>query len=117
MRHGDPQFHPSSDQQHFEPSSHIAPISMYVGIWAALMVFTGITVFAASVELHVFNIVVALLIATIKGSLVVLFFMHLKYSTKLTMVTVIAAIFFLLIMFSLSMTDYLTRGWLTYAGR
>ncbi len=116
MRHGDPQFHPGSDQQHFEPSSHIAPISMYVGIWAALMVFTGITVFAASVELHVFNIVVALLIATIKGSLVVLFFMHLKYSTKLTMVTVIAALFFLLIMFSLSMTDYLTRGWLTYAG-
>jgi cytochrome c oxidase subunit IV len=116
MRHGDPQFHPGSDQQHFEPSSHIAPISMYVGIWAALMVFTGITVFAATVELHVFNIVLALVIATIKGSLVVLFFMHLKYSTKLTMVTVVAALFFLLILFSLSMTDYLTRGWLTYAG-
>ena len=107
-------FHPGSKQEHFDPSSHIAPISMYVGIWAALMIFTGVTVFAATIELNVFNIVLALLIATIKGTLVVLFFMHLRYSTKLTMVTVVAAIFFLLILFSLSMTDYLTRDWLTF---
>ena len=53
---------------------------------------------------------VALLIATIKGTLVVLFFMHLRYSPKLTMVTVIASVFFLFIMFSLTMTDYLSRG-------
>src|ERR1700760_1813192 len=92
-------FHPSSNQQHFEPSSHVSPIGLYVGIWAALMVFTRLTVFAASVELCIFNIVVALLIATIKGTLVVLFFMHLRYSTRLTMVTVIAALFFLFIMF------------------
>ena len=114
MKTSEPNFHPGSDQEHFDPSSHIAPISMYVGIWAALMVFTGITVFAATIELHVFNIVLALVIATIKGTLVVLFFMHLRYSTKLTMVTVVAALFFLFILFSLSMTDYLTRGWLTY---
>jgi len=100
-------------EEHFDPMSHVVPMSLYVTIWAALMVFTGITVFAASVELGVFNIVVALLIATIKGTLVVLFFMHLRYSTKLTMVTVVAAIFFLLILFSLSMTDYLTRAWST----
>jgi len=100
-------------EEHFDPMSHVVPVSLYVTIWAALMVFTGITVFAATVELHVFNIVVALLIATIKGTLVVLFFMHLRYSTKLTMVTVVAAIFFLLILFSLSMTDYLTRAWST----
>src|SRR5262249_57433987 len=93
---------------------HIIPSKIYYVIWAILMIGTAITVFAASVELGIFNIVVALLIATIKGTLVVLFFMHLRYSTKLTMVTVIAAIFFLIIMFSLSMTDYLTRGWLTY---
>ena len=109
-------FHPGTEQEHFDYTSHLAPISLYVGIWATLMIFTGLTVFAATVELGIFNIVVALLIATIKGTLVVLFFMHLRYSTKLTMVTVVAAIFFLLIMFSLSMTDYLTRGWLTYAG-
>ena len=116
MKHGAPEFHPGSNQEHFDPSSHVAPISMYLGIWAALMIFTGLTVFAASVELHVFNIVLALVIASIKGTLVVLFFMHLRYSTKLTMVTVVAALFFLFILFSMSMTDYLTRSWLTYPG-
>jgi len=100
-------------EEHIAPESHIVPISLYVGIWATLMVCTGLTVFAASVDLGIFNIVVALLIATFKGTLVVLFFMHLRYSTKLTMITVVAALFFLLIMFSLSMTDYLTRAWST----
>jgi len=103
----------AADKEHIAPESHIVPISLYFGIWATLMVCTGLTVYAASVDLGIFNIVVALLIATIKGTLVVLFFMHLRYSTKLTMVTVIAAIFFLLILFSLSMTDYLTRAWST----
>jgi cytochrome c oxidase subunit 4 len=60
-----------------------------------------------------FNIVVALVIATIKATLVVLFFMHLYYSSKLTKVTVVAAIFFLFLLLALSMTDYLTRGWIT----
>jgi cytochrome c oxidase subunit 4 len=102
-----------SVQEHFDAMSHVVPVSMYVTIWAALMVGTALTVFAATVELGIFNIVVALVIATIKGTLVVLFFMHLRYSTKLTMVTVIAALFFLFILFGLSMTDYLTRAWLT----
>ena len=101
-------------EEHIAPESHIVPISLYVGIWATLMVCTGLTVFAASVDLGIFNIVVALVIATLKGTLVVLFFMHLRYSTKLTMITVVAAIFFLIILFSLSMTDYLTRAWSTY---
>ena len=61
------------------------PASLYVGIWAALMVLTLTTVLASFAELGPFNIVVALLIATIKGTLVVLFFMHLRYSPKLTM--------------------------------
>ncbi len=97
-------------EEHFDPMSHLVPVSLYVAIWAALMIFTGLTVFAARLELHVFNIVVALLIATIKGTLVVLFFMHLRYSTKLTMVTVVAAMFFLFLLLGLTMTDYLTRG-------
>ena len=92
---------------------HIIPAKMYVLIWAILMVLTATTVFAATIELHVFNIVLALLIATIKGTLVVLFFMHLRYSTKLTMVTVVASIFWLFILFSLTMTDYITRAWST----
>jgi cytochrome c oxidase subunit IV len=102
-----------AENEHYSPESHISPVSLYVAIWATLMVCTALTVFAASVDLGVFNIVVALLIATIKGTLVVLFFMHLKYSTRLTMVTVIAALFWLFIMFSLTLTDYMTRHWLT----
>ncbi len=96
---------------------HIIPTKFYVLIWAILMVLTGTTVYAATVELGVFNIVVALVIATIKGSLVVLFFMHLRYSTKLTMVTLIASLFWLFILFSLTMTDYISRAWSTYTGR
>ena len=105
----------NSHPGHYAPESHILPVSMYIIIWAALMVGTALTVLAASVELGMFNIVVALVIATIKGTLVVLFFMHLKYSTKLTMVTVVAALFWLFIMFSLTLTDYLSRHWATFS--
>lgn len=96
-----------------EHRQHVIPIGVYVGIWAILMFLTGLTVFVSFIELHDWNIVLALVIATIKGTLVVLFFMHLFYSSKLTKVTVIAALFFLFLLLSLSMTDYLTRGWLT----
>ena len=96
-----------------EHRQHVIPIGVYVGIWAILMFLTGLTVFVSFIELHDWNIVLALLIATIKGTLVVLFFMHLFYSSKLTKVTVVAALFFLFLLLSLSMTDYLTRGWLT----
>jgi cytochrome c oxidase subunit IV len=99
--------------EHPDYVGHIIPARNYVVIWAILMVATAITVFAATLELGIFNIVVALLIASIKGTLVVLFFMHLRYSTKLTMVTVIASIFWLFILFSLTMTDYISRAWST----
>jgi cytochrome c oxidase subunit IV len=99
-----------------EHRQHIIPISIYVGIWATLMFLTGLTVFVSFIELHDWNIVLALVIATIKGTLVVLFFMHLYYSSKLTKVTVIAALFFLFLLLSLSMTDYLTRSWMTRPG-
>ena len=96
-----------------EHRQHVIPIGIYVGIWATLMFLTALTVFVSFIELHDWNIVLALVIATIKGTLVVLFFMHLYYSSKLTKVTVIAAIFFLFLLLALSMTDYLTRSWLT----
>jgi cytochrome c oxidase subunit IV len=96
-----------------EHRQHLIPIGVYVGIWATLMFLTALTVFVSFIELHDWNIVLALVIATIKGTLVVLFFMHLFYSSKLTKVTVIAAIFFLFLLLALSMTDYLTRSWLT----
>lgn len=101
-------------QQHDDEYTHVVPAALYVGIWATLMVLTLTTVLASFAELGPFNIVVALLIATIKGTLVVLFFMHLRYSPKLTIAAVIAAMFWLFIMFSLTMTDYLSRAWSTY---
>ena len=96
-----------------EHRQHVIPSSIYVGIWAILMVLTAVTVFASYIEMGDFNIVVALVIATVKATLVVLFFMHLYYSSKLTKVTVVAAIFFLFLLLALSMTDYLTRSWIT----
>ena len=93
--------------------THVIPSKIYVGIWATLMILTATTVLASFIELGFFNIVLALVIATIKGTLVVLFFMHLRYSTKLTMVVVVTSIFFMGILFALTMTDYLTRHWLT----
>jgi cytochrome c oxidase subunit 4 len=93
---------------------HIAPAKLYVAIWAILMVMTLTTVLVSCVDIGPMNIVIALAIATFKGTLVVLFFMHLRYSPKLTMVTVVAAMFFLFLLLSLTMSDYLTRAWTTY---
>ena len=75
------------------------------------MIFTGVTVFAAKQDLGRFNAAVALIIATIKAVLVVLFFMHVKDSSRLTKITVTAAIFWLGLLLGLTMTDYITRPW------
>jgi cytochrome c oxidase subunit 4 len=95
---------------------HTVPAKLYVTIWAILMALTLTTVLVSFVDIGPFNVVVALVIATIKGTLVVLFFMHLRYSPKLTMATMIAAIFWLFLLLSLTMTDYLTRAWSTNLG-
>ncbi len=94
--------------------SEHAPSStgFYVALGISLLVLTAVTVGAAFVNLGPFNPVVALLIATIKATLVVLFFMHVKgASEKMTAVVVISGFFFLAILLSLSMADYLTRTW------
>jgi cytochrome c oxidase subunit 4 len=92
-------------------SGHVAPKSMYVGIWAALMVGTALTVLAAEVDLGPLNNIVMLAIACAKASLVVLFFMHVRWSSRLTWVVAASGFFWLLILFGLTMQDYLTRGW------
>jgi cytochrome c oxidase subunit 4 len=90
--------------------SHVATKGSYVFIFVTLMVFTAITVFAAFVNLGAFNATVALGIATFKATLVVLFFMHVKYSSRLTKVIVASGIFFLAILLLLTMVDYAARG-------
>jgi cytochrome c oxidase subunit 4 len=96
--------------------SHVAPKSMYYTIFGLLMVLTALTVFAAFHHLGVFNFPVAIGIAITKATLVVLFFMHAKYSSNLTKLFVGMSFFFLLILLTLTMTDYLSRGLKTYPG-
>jgi cytochrome c oxidase subunit 4 len=90
-------------------SEHVSPKSVYYSIFGALMVLTAITVFAAYVNLGNFNAPVALAIATFKATLVVLFFMHVKYSSRLTKLVVATSLFFLFILLGQTMMDYVTR--------
>ena len=90
-------------------SEHIVPPKVYVGIFLSLMVLTAATVAAAYVNLGPFNIVIALAIATLKATLVVLFFMHARYSPGRTHMVIIAAVFWLAIMLALTLSDYSTR--------
>jgi cytochrome c oxidase subunit 4 len=93
-------------------SEHISPVNSSVAIWLALLAGTGITVAAAFIDLGPFNTIVALTVATIKATLVVLFFMHVKYThEKLTGLVVVSAIFWLFVLLALSMADYTTRLW------
>jgi cytochrome c oxidase subunit 4 len=83
-------------------------------IFLALLVGTGLTVIAAFYDFPwKLNTIVALTIATIKATLVVLYFMHVRYSMRLVWVIVASALFWLAIMFALTFSDYLTRQWLS----
>lgn len=89
---------------------HIVPVRVYVLVFLALLVGTGLTVWAATFDLHQYNIVLALLIACVKASLVVLFFMHVYYSSKLTKAIVISGLCTLMILFFFTLADLVTRG-------
>jgi len=84
---------------------------MYYLVFLALIVGTVLTVAAAKVDMGPLNNVVMLAIACTKATLVILFFMHVRWSTRLTWVVVMSGFFWLLILFSLGMSDYLSRGW------
>ena len=99
--------------EHTEHSEHISSSSFYWLIWAILIGATFLTAWIATIDLGMFNTIVALFIATCKASIVVLFFMHVKYtSEKMTKAVLIAAVFWLLLLLVLSLADYSTR----YAG-
>lgn len=92
--------------------SKSSPLPTYFAVFIALLAGTGLTVFAATLDLGRFNAPVALSIATVKATLVALFFMHVWHaSEKLTKLVVIAAVFFLLLLLGLTMSDYATRPW------
>ena len=90
-------------------SEHIVSPKIYAVIFASLMLGTGITVWAAFQNFGKFNIVIALVIATIKATLVILYFMHARYSPKRTQLVIVCSIFWLAIMLGLTLSDYDTR--------
>jgi cytochrome c oxidase subunit 4 len=78
------------------------------------MVLTGVTVWIAYIDLGAWNTVAAVVIACFKAMIVVLYFMHVKYSTRLVKLTVIAGLYWMGILFALTFGDYLTRAWGTF---
>jgi cytochrome c oxidase subunit 4 len=96
-------------------SEHIVSPKTYILIFAALMILTFTTVYAATVDLNQYysglNVIVALVIATCKAILVILFFMHVYYSSKRTQLIIISGFFWLAIMLFLTLGDYASRSW------
>jgi cytochrome c oxidase subunit 4 len=93
-------------------SEHIVPVRIYITIFLVLLVGTALTVAAAFYDFPwQLNTIIALTIATIKATFVVLYFMHVRYSIRLVWVILAAALFWMGIMFALTFSDYRTRGW------
>jgi len=97
-------------------SHHIVPLKVYFAVFFALMVLTFITIQVAFVDLGIFNTVAAIAIACIKASLVVLYFMHARYGTRLVWVVVATAAAWFVILIALTMGDYASRGWMVPPG-
>src|SRR5215510_15714047 len=93
---------------------HILPKRIYYTVFGILMLCTYLTVQIAFFDLGPLNTIAALGIAVFKATIVVLFFMHVKYSTRLTWLVVLGSLFWLFILLALTMSDYLTRAWRTY---
>jgi cytochrome c oxidase subunit 4 len=102
---------------HTDHSTHIVPVSTYIFVFLALIVGTVVTWQVALIDLGRFNVIVALTIAVSKATLVILFFMHVKYSPRLTKLVVISGVFWLIILLSVTETDLLTRTWMGVPGR
>ena len=95
-------------------SEHIVRPPIYIAIFLALMVGTALTVVVAFVDFPgPLNAVVALTIAVVKATLVILYFMHVRYSGRLIWLIIAAAIVWMAIFFALTWSDYSTRMWLS----
>jgi cytochrome c oxidase subunit IV len=92
-------------------SAHVVPVRLYVIIFLSLLALTGLTTGVAFIDLGPYNTVAALVIAFAKMLLVVLFFMHVKYSSGLTRLVVLAGFFWLAILLTFTLSDYYSRGW------
>jgi cytochrome c oxidase subunit 4 len=104
--HGHEGQHGQNEHEH-----HIVPPTVYITIGSILLVLTALTVWAATLELGPWNPIIAIFIACVKATIVVLFFMHVKYSSKLTKLTVAAGLFTFLTLIAMTLADYFTRAW------
>jgi cytochrome c oxidase subunit 4 len=95
-------------------SEHVIGVRTFFLVWIGLMIGTIVTVLVAQYNLGPFSAVVALTIATAKALLVVLFFMEVRYSSRMTIIAVISGVFWLGILLVLTLSDYISRPWLTY---
>ncbi len=98
-------------------TGHVLPLRIYFLVFFSLLILTGTTVAVAFVDMGPLNNLVAMGIAGLKATLVILFFMHVRYSTRLTSLVIASGLFALLIMVGLTLVDYATRGWLGVAGK
>jgi len=92
-------------------AAHVAPKSMYYMVFSALILGTILTVAASKLDMGPLNNIVMLAMACTKASLVILFFMHVRWSSRLTWVVAMSGFFWLLILFGIGMSDYMSRGW------
>jgi len=92
---------------------HVTPLRDYILVFLALMVLTAVTVGVAFVDLGIWNDIVALGIAFVKATLVVMIFMNVRHSARLSKLTVLAGLVWLVILFGLTLADYMTRGFLS----
>lgn len=104
-----------ADIGHPDPQHHVPSKGVYFTIFALLLLLTGLTVAARQIDLGMLNAPIAMTIAFAKTMLVILYFMHLRHSTRLTWVVVFGAFLWLAVLFVLTLNDYLTRGWLVFA--
>jgi len=96
---------------------HVTPLKQYYAVFLALMVLTAITTWVAFQDLGFLNNVVALGIAGIKATMVILIFMHVRHSTRVIPVVVLSSLFWLALLLVVTWTDYYSRGWLGVVGR
>jgi cytochrome c oxidase subunit IV len=104
-------------REHTEHTEHIDSVATYAIILVALLILTIATALVATIDLGPANIIVALGIAVTKMLLVVLFFMHVRYSTKLTRLVLIGGMLWLAILLLMAFSDFATRGWLGVPGK
>ena len=103
--------HGPNEQDVHDTLNHIVSPVVYITVGTILLIMTAVTAWVSFIDLGVFNAVVALFIACFKASIVVLFFMHVKYSSKLTKLTVFSGLFLFLVLIGLTLSDYMTRAW------